>query len=110
MTGTDTRTVGDSGPSVKQALEGPGNCPYPQSMTESLEAAVGAVAEDLDGITDPADRFQATRETEKLFDAAMKGVRKRIALQLKQQMTWREVGKVMGDVSPQRAEQISRGA
>lgn len=78
-------------------------------MTESPDVAVASVAAALDGITDPAERFRATLDTQKLFDAALKGIRQRIALQLKEQMTWRQVGEVMGEVSAQRAEQISRG-
>lgn len=78
-------------------------------MTESPDVAVASVAAALDGITDPDERFRATLSTQKLFDATLKGVRQRIALQLKEQMTWRQVGEVMGKVSAQRAEQISRG-
>ena len=78
-------------------------------MTESPDVAVASVAAALDGITDPAVRFRATLDAQKLFDAALKGIRQRIALQLKEQMTWRQVGEVMGEVSAQRAEQISRG-
>lgn len=79
-------------------------------MTESPEFAVAAVADALNAIDDPEVRFQATRQAEKLFDAALKGVRQRIALQLKERMTWRQVGEAMGGVSAQRAEQVSRGA
>ncbi|MFD7705643.1 hypothetical protein [Streptomyces sp. NPDC059786] len=78
-------------------------------MRESLEAAAGAVAEELDGITDPEERFRDAREMEARLDVILKGIRQRIALQLKEQMTWREVGEAMGGVSAQRAEQISRG-
>ncbi|MCX4232057.1 hypothetical protein [Streptomyces ortus] len=79
-------------------------------MTESPEATVDVLVTQLDDIADPAERFQATRDVEKHFDAAVKVIRQRIALQLKDQMTWRQVGEVMGGVSAQRAEQVSRGA
>ncbi|MEW5658321.1 hypothetical protein ABGT92_23745 [Streptomyces cinereoruber] len=42
--------------------------------------------------------------------AAMRSIRQELALDLKAQgLTWREVGKLMGGVSAQRAKQISLG-
>lgn len=95
---------------VKCRLEVPEIRLYSHVMTESPEATVDAIAAQLDGVADPAERFRVTRDTEKVFDVTVKAVRQRIALQLKDKMTWREVGEVMGGVSAQRAEQISRGA
>jgi hypothetical protein len=78
-------------------------------MTQSPEAAVAEVADALDAIADPEERFREARRVEQLLDSTLRGVRQRVALQLKERMTWRRVGEAMGDVSAQRAEQISRG-
>jgi hypothetical protein len=78
-------------------------------MTQSPEAAIAEVADALDAIDDPEVRFREARRVEQLLDSTLRGVRQRVALQLKERMTWRRVGEAMGDVSAQRAEQISRG-
>ena len=78
-------------------------------MTASLDTAVAEVVGTLDAISDPIERYQEVQEAETKLDAALKGVRQRIALELKKRMTWREVGQIMGGVTAQLAEQISRG-
>lgn len=80
-------------------------------MTEALEAAVAVVRGVLAAIDDPTERFQESREAEVAINGTLRGVRQGIALELKHKhgKTWREIGDVMGDVSAQRAEQISRG-
>lgn len=79
-------------------------------MTETLAAAIASVVGALDAIEDPTERFQVTKEAEGVLKGEMRGVRQRIALQLKNEhgITWREIGDIMGGVSPQRAEQISK--
>jgi hypothetical protein len=94
---------------VKSHLEDGADSPYSQGMTPSLEAAVATVTAELDAIDDPTERYQAMKQTESALDASFKKVRQRIALELKQTRTWRQVGEIMGGVTPQRAEQISRG-
>lgn len=83
---------------------------YSQVMTETLASAIASVVGALDAIEDPTERFQVTKEAEDVLKSEMRGVRQRIALQLKNEhgITWREVGDIMGGVSPQRAEQISK--
>ena len=79
-------------------------------MTEALDTAIAAVVCALDAIDDPEERFQEQQHAGSKFEDELKGVRQRIALELKnnRQMKWREVGQIMGGVSAQRAEQISR--
>lgn len=104
-------TVGEPATRVKPRLEDARNRPYPQGMTNTLAAAVTAVTGVLDTIGDPIERFEASRRAEAALDDELRGVRQRIALELKRKngKTWREVGEIMGGVSAQRAEQISRG-
>lgn len=80
-------------------------------MTDRLGPDLTPLIAELDAIDDPADRFQATVNTEAAFDEAMRGVRKRIAVQLHDggKRPYREVGKIMGKVTAQRAQQIAKG-
>jgi hypothetical protein len=81
-------------------------------MTDLLEPAVAGVRGALDAVDDPIERYQATCDVEKKVRSLIKGARQKIALELKREYskTWREVGEIMGGVTAQRAEQISRGA
>ena len=105
-------TVTLGGASVKHVLEAPAERPYPHPMRDLLEPAVAGVRATLDAVADPIERYEATREVEKEVRSLLKDVRRRIALELKNEhgKTWREVGQIMGNVTAQRAEQISRGA
>lgn len=79
-------------------------------MTYNPEPVIAHVIGDLDAIADPIDRFQAVIDTEACFDSELRGVRMRIAQQLRAQgKTFREIGALMGGVSAQRAEQIAKG-
>jgi hypothetical protein len=80
-------------------------------MTEALEAAIAVVRGVLDAVSDPTERYQESRKAEVALDDMLRGVRQGVALELKHQhgKTWREIGEVMGEVTAQRAEQISRG-
>jgi len=78
-------------------------------MTEDRDPIALLVA-DLDAIDDPGKRFRETVTTEARLDTELRGVRQRIAEQLRAKgVTFREIGEVMGGVSAQRAEQITKG-
>ncbi|MEC4016067.1 hypothetical protein [Streptomyces sp. H27-D2] len=78
-------------------------------MDATLDTAVADLVDALDAISDPQKRYQASRETETAVAAGIRGVRQRIAVELKTGgLKWREVGEIMGNVSAQRAFQISR--
>lgn len=83
-------------------------------MTQTPETAVAHVVESLRALTDisdPTERYQASRMVEVAIADQLRDIRKDVALELKHEhrMTWREIGQVMDGVSAQRAEQISRG-
>lgn len=80
-------------------------------MRDLLEPAVTGVRSALDAVNDPIERYQATREVEAEVHSVIKEVRQNIALELKREhrKTWREIGEIMGGVTAQRAEQISKG-
>lgn len=80
-------------------------------MADSLHTQIAThVADGLDAIEDLNERFKVSRAVEDSVAAALKGVRQRIAQQYRELgKTWRETGEVMGGVTAQRAEQISRG-
>ncbi|MBQ1167104.1 hypothetical protein KBZ21_54815, partial [Streptomyces sp. A73] len=59
---------------------------------------------------DPAQRYEDVVTVEAQLDEDLRGVRQRIALELRVGgLTYREVGEVMGGVTAQRAEQIAKG-
>lgn len=82
-------------------------------MAHTLDTAVAHVADSLDAldtISDPIERYQASRKTALVVDDRLRGIRQRIALELKATgKTWREIGEIMDGVTAQRAEQISKG-
>ncbi|RXS84202.1 hypothetical protein EST92_11635 [Streptomyces sp. TM32] len=79
-------------------------------MTTPLDEPLAAIAAALDAIEDTAEQHQRILLAGKEWEDTIRGVRQRRARRLKDEgKTWREVGEVMGSVSPQRAEQISRG-
>ncbi|MBQ1163347.1 hypothetical protein KBZ21_35745, partial [Streptomyces sp. A73] len=64
----------------------------------------------LDGVEDPAQRYEDVVTVEAQLDEDLRGVRPRIALELRVGgLPYREVGEVMGGVTAQRAEQIAKG-
>lgn len=83
--------------------------PYPQAMTESPDAARSVLIDSFDAISDPVERLREVDEQEAKLKVDIKGVRARIALQLKDGRTWEQVGEFFG-VTGSRAEQISRAA
>lgn len=79
-------------------------------MTPSLDDAITAVGGAIDATPDPIDRLQEASEAETAVAEVIRGVRQRIATELHAQgKPWREVGKIMGGVTAQRAWQIARG-
>ncbi|MEU2484074.1 hypothetical protein ABZ593_05600 [Streptomyces sp. NPDC012617] len=82
-------------------------------MASSTDTAVAHIVESfdaLDDISDPIERYQASRQAGAAVDGRLRSVRQRIALELKTEgKTWREIGQIMDGVTAQRAEQISRG-
>jgi hypothetical protein len=82
-------------------------------MANSLDTAVAHVVESLDvldTISDPIERYQASRKTATAIDGRLRVVRQGVALELKANgKTWREIGEIMDGVTAQRAEQISKG-
>ncbi|MBQ1165792.1 hypothetical protein KBZ21_48220, partial [Streptomyces sp. A73] len=56
----------------------------------------------LDGVEDPAQRYEDVVTVEAQLDEELRGVRQRIALELRVGgLTYREVGEVMGGVTAQ---------
>lgn len=79
-------------------------------MTETLDTPIAQLTEIVDAIDDPGDLYRVSREVEARVASAMRTIRQDRALRLKEQgLTWRKIGELMGGVSAQRAEQISRG-
>lgn len=74
------------------------------TATEPLDSAI-------DDVDEPAERYRAIREVEAHFEHFIKEQLQKTALWMKHErgMTWRQIGEVMGGVTAQRAEQISRG-
>lgn len=83
--------------------------PYPQVMTTSPDAIRRTLIAALDAISDPAERLREAEEQERQIKADFKGIRARIALELKEGRTWEQVGEFFG-VTGSRAEQISRAS
>jgi hypothetical protein len=80
-------------------------------MTETLDAPIAHIVELVDAISDPGELYRVSREAETRVTGAMRAARQRTALKLKGEgLTWRQIGELLGGVSAQRAEQISRGA
>ncbi|MFD6414063.1 MULTISPECIES: hypothetical protein [Actinomycetes] len=85
-------------------------------MTAPIRAQIEAAAAELRTVPDPVERYRATRlvrQDLEAGDAVLRAVEREIALELRagdgQQRTWAEVGRLLGGLSRQRAEQISRG-
>jgi hypothetical protein len=83
--------------------------PYSQAMTPSPDAARLTLIASFDAISDPIERLREVEAQEGKLKADIKGVRARIALELKEGRTWEQVGEVFG-VTGSRAEQISRAS
>ncbi|NED31058.1 hypothetical protein [Streptomyces sp. SID8499] len=79
-------------------------------MTETLDTPIAQLTEIVDALDDPGELYRVSREVEARVTSAMRAARQTRALHLKGQgLTWRQIGRLMGGVSAQRAEQISRG-
>jgi DNA-directed RNA polymerase sigma subunit (sigma70/sigma32) len=83
--------------------------PYSRVMTPSPDAARRTLIASLDAISDPAERLKEVITQEEQLKGEFKGVRARIALELKDGRTWDQVGEIFG-VTGSRAEQISRAS
>lgn len=82
------------------------------SLLDTAAAATESLDSVIDDIDDPAERYRAIRAVEAHFERFTKDQLQKAALWMKHErgMTWREIGEVMGGVTAQRAEQISRSA
>ncbi|MET9813183.1 hypothetical protein [Streptomyces sp. NPDC006355] len=78
-------------------------------MTPSPDAARRTLIASLDAISDPAERLKEVVAQEEQLKGEFRGVRARIALELKDGRTWDQVGEIFG-VTGSRAEQISRAS
>ncbi|TXS22423.1 hypothetical protein EAO70_06060 [Streptomyces sp. adm13(2018)] len=79
-------------------------------MTETLDAPIAAVADAVNAFSDPGELYRVSREAESRVTEGMRAIRQKLVLGLRDQgLTWRSIGELLGGVSPQRAEQISRG-
>ena len=80
-------------------------------MTETLDAPIAAIAAAINAISDPGELYRESRDVESRVIADMRAARQKRVLELKAQgLTWRGIGELLGGISAQRAEQISRGA
>lgn len=92
--------------------------PTPRDVPPSAEEerALAALAlfaatleSNLGAVSDPVEKYRAAVKAEATKDVIMKAVWRELALTLKgRDLTWREVGEIMGGVSAQRAHQISK--
>ncbi|MFD8919429.1 hypothetical protein ACFV0Y_16620 [Streptomyces sp. NPDC059569] len=79
-------------------------------MTNSMDATLATLNEQLRAKSDLVERYEAVRDIERKFKAAVVIQLQEIALGLKAEgRTWPQVGEIMGGVSYQRAHQISKG-
>jgi hypothetical protein len=79
-------------------------------MTETLDVPIAQIVELVDAIGDPGELDRVSRDVESRVIGAMRAARQKKSLELRSHgLTWRQIGEVMGGVSAQRAEQISRG-
>ena len=79
-------------------------------MTETLDAPIAAIADAVSALSDPGELYRVSREAETRVTASMRVVRQELVLGLREQgLTWRRIGELLGGVTAQRAEQISRG-
>lgn len=76
-----------------------------------INAQLDKVVAELRAIEDPVKRYHAVNRFQEQWQLAIKERKRRFALDLREQgKSWREIGEIMGGLSSQRAEQISRGA
>ncbi|TFI30128.1 hypothetical protein [Streptomyces sp. 4R-3d] len=79
-------------------------------MTDSVDATLDLLNEQLRAKSDLAERYTAVRDVEKKVKAAVTLHLQEIAKGLKSEgRTWPQVGEIMGGVTYQRAHQISKG-
>jgi hypothetical protein len=80
-------------------------------MTETLDAPIAAIVDAVSALSDPGELYRVSREAETRVTASMRAARQELVLGLREQgLTWRRIGELLGGVTAQRAEQISRGA
>jgi DNA-directed RNA polymerase specialized sigma subunit len=78
-------------------------------MTDSLDAAVASLVAAVEEISDPVERYEATKELEVRIDLALKVIKAEVAKLLYDGRSWKKVGDLLG-VTGSRAEQISRAS
>lgn len=79
-------------------------------MTETLDAPIATINDAVCALDDLGEFYRLSREAESRVTATMRAARQKRLLKLKEEgLTWREIGELLGGVSAQRAEQISRG-
>lgn len=75
----------------------------------ALDEAADALIDALRAISDPVERYQATKGLEARLVDDLRQVKAAIAQELHPERTWQQVGQMLG-VTGSRAEQISRGS
>lgn len=78
-------------------------------MTDSLDTAVASLADAIEEISEPVERYQVVKELEERIDLLLKHIKAEIAKTLYEGRSWKEVGDLLG-VTGSRAEQISRAS
>ncbi|QQN79746.1 hypothetical protein [Streptomyces sp. XC 2026] len=79
-------------------------------MTTELEPVIAQLVDRIERVDDMDQRHQLVQEAEQAVPKALRAIRQRMAQQMRADgMTWKQIGQVLGGVSVQRAEQISRG-
>jgi hypothetical protein len=79
-------------------------------MTDSWEATIELLDQQIAAIGDPVKQHEAIKEAGIRVNAKLHTQLRALASRLKAQgRTWTQVGELLGDVSAQRAHQISKG-
>lgn len=79
-------------------------------MTDSWEATIELLDQQIAAISDPVEQREALREVGVRVNANLHARLRELANRLKAEgRTWPQVGEVLGGVSGQRAHQISKG-
>lgn len=79
-------------------------------MTDSWEATIELLDQQIAAISDPVEQREAIREAGVRVNASLHARLRALANRLKAQgNTWPQVGELLGGVSGQRAHQISKG-
>lgn len=102
-------TVGPPQSRVKHMLEAARNHPYSHLMTASIDTAVASLFDAIEEFDDLVERYQKIKDLESSLDVRLKEAKARIAMDLYEGRSWKQVGDLLG-VTGSRAEQISRAA